>query len=407
MMTQSLSGNVMHFVRILRAAGLPVGPDRTLAALRALELVGVDRREDVHAALGSVLVTSREDQPLFNAAFESFWRDPKLLEQLLATLLPRVAGLGARLPQRRRPARLEEALAGTRPQDRAQAAATPPDEGARADLDAVMTRSERERLSMRDFDSMSNAEFRRARLIVERMLLPLAPLTTRRLEAAARGHTDLRAALRRMARDPQMATPPKRRRRERIPPLVMLCDISGSMDRYSRIMLHYAHALMRRHRRMRVFTFGTRLTEITRHLRFRDVDEAMAASAQAVSDWSGGTRIGQCLERFNRDWAQRALSGNATVLLVTDGLDSEDDGRLAREAARLGRSAREIVWLNPLLRFHGFEPRAAGVRALLPHVDRFLPVHNLQSLDDLAVAMAQSPRNRPSARAPMEKSRWK
>ncbi|MGD9943692.1 MAG: VWA domain-containing protein [Burkholderiaceae bacterium] len=399
-----LAENVVHFVRVLRAAGLPVGPERTLTALRALTLVGVERRDDVHAALGSVLIDQREHQPLFDAAFDAFWQDPRTLDRMLAALLPRIEGRG-RAPKPRS-ARLDEALAGSR-RPPAQRDAGQPQQDERIDLEAVMTWSERERLAERDFDSMSKDEFVRARRLVERMSLPLPPITTRRFEAAARGRTDLRAALRRMARDPYLAAPPLRRRRQRPPPLVVLCDVSGSMERYSRMLLHYAHALMRRHRRMHVFTFGTRLTDITRQLRFRDVDAAMAAAARIVSDWNGGTRIGESLARFNRLWARRVLTGSATVLLITDGLDREDDGRLAREAARLARYTRELVWLNPLLRFDGFEPKAAGIRALRPHVDRFLPVHNLNSLEQLAAALARPLPRRPRGASPKENDPWR
>jgi hypothetical protein len=188
----------------------------------------------------------------------------------------------------------------------------------------------------------------------------------------------------------------KRSRRTLAPPLVILCDISGSMDRYARVMLHFAHTLIQGSARVSVFTFGTRLTDITRALRHRDPDEAMAAASQAVSDWQGGTRIGPCLDEFVKRYARRVLTGNAALLLVTDGLDRAEDGSLEQAAQRLSRFARQFVWLNPLLRFEGFEPRASGVRALLPHVDRHLPVHSLDSLANLARAIRQGelPRTR-------------
>jgi uncharacterized protein with von Willebrand factor type A (vWA) domain len=167
------------------------------------------------------------------------------------------------------------------------------------------------------------------------------------------------------------------------------------MDRYARLFLHYVHGLVRRHVRVQVFTFGTRLTNVSRALRHRDPDAALRAAEEQVHDWKGGTRIGACLDAFNRRWARRVLAANAAVLLVTDGLDRDDHGALADAAARLHRLAHEVVWLNPLLRFEGFEPRAAGVRALLPHVDRFLPVHNLASLADLGRAL-RTPAVRPA-----------
>ncbi len=173
--------------------------------------------------------------------------------------------------------------------------------------------------------------------------------------------------------------------------MVALCDVSGSMARYSRMLLRFLHALGAGRERVHAFTFGTRLTPVTRHLRHRDVDQALAAVGRAVSDWDGGTRLGACLREFNLRWARRLLGQGAVVVLFTDGLDREDGRGIAEEAARLRRSCRRLVWLNPLLRFNGFEPRAAGIRALLPEVDDFRPVHDLASLEALARALSAPP----------------
>jgi uncharacterized protein with von Willebrand factor type A (vWA) domain len=218
----------------------------------------------------------------------------------------------------------------------------------------------------------------------------------RRTVAAARGHAiDLRATLRRGLGASGALTPLRfRTRRRRTPPLVVLCDISGSMDRYARMLLHFLHAITNDRHRVHVLTFGTRLTNITRQLRHRDVDVALARVADAVEDWAGGTRIGRCLGEFNRHWSRRLLGQNAVVLLISDGLDADAGDGLAFEAERLAKSCSRLVWLNPLLRYAGFEARPAGVRALLPHVDDFLPVHNLEKLTDLARVLAK-----PAARA--------
>ena len=176
------------------------------------------------------------------------------------------------------------------------------------------------------------------------------------------------------------------------PPVVILLDISGSMERYTRLFLAFAHGLMRRQSRVQVLVFGTRLTHITRQLRHRDPDEALARADAAVADWRGGTRIATSLADFNRRWARRVLTGNAATLLVTDGLDRDEHGELGLEAARLSRYSRELIWLNPLLRFDGFEPRAAGIRAILPHVDRMLPMHNLDSLERLGELLSRDSR---------------
>jgi uncharacterized protein with von Willebrand factor type A (vWA) domain len=385
---------------VLRDAGLPVGLDQSIAALRAVEAVGLERREDVRAALAATLTSRREHQPVFDAAFEAFWRDPKLVERMMAALLPTVAGRGRPPAATQRPARLEQAL-------RAGSRVVPPPPAAGHDevtTDAMLTWSDRERLRERDFESMTVEEFREAVRLVREVPVPVDPVPVRRWRTARRGRIDLRATLRRMARDPSLGAVSRRERRERPAPLVLLCDVSGSMERYARVLLHWGHALMRTRPRVAVFTFGTRLTDVTRALRHRDPDHAVEAAARAVEDWSGGTRIGPSLDAFNRHWARRVLTGNAAVLLVTDGLDRADDGSLGAAAAQLARFARRVVWLNPLLRYEGFEPRAAGVRALLPHVDRHLPVHSLARLEEIGRALREAaaprrPAPRPGAAA--------
>ncbi|HUP08012.1 MAG TPA: VWA domain-containing protein [Caldimonas sp.] len=388
-----VADNVVHFSRVLRRAGLQVGPDRVLAALSALEAVGLERRDDVHAALSAVMIDRHEQQAIFDAAFDAFWRDPKLLEQLMMAMLPKVTG---RADKPQRPQRVQEALAPPRPPARDPSA--PAKDEIR--FEAALTFSDRERLQGMDFESMTTEEFAAARRLAEEVPLPVAPVRRRRHEAATdhdpSARIDLRATLQRMARRPDVFLPARTRARTELPPIVVLLDISGSMERYARLLLHWVHGLTRRHLRVHTLTFGTRLTNVTRALRHRDPDVALAHAAAQVHDWKGGTRIASCLDEFNRRWARRLLGENAALLLVTDGLDRDEHGDLSRAAAQLRRHAHRVAWLNPLLRYDGFEPRAAGVRALLPHVDRFLPVHNLQSLADLGRAL-RAPVERPRA----------
>jgi len=375
--------NITHFARVLRRAGVPVGPDRVIAALEAIEAVGFSHRDDVHAALSAVMLDRHEQQDIFDQAFDAFWRDPKLLEQMMALLLPKIQGKGDR--ERSRANRIAEALA---PPPAEAMAKKPQDDGSDPiDYETSFTFSDRERLQTADFESMTAAEFELAKRIAEELPLPLAPVRRRRHEASGRGRIDLRRTMLAMARQPQTLLPRFSEPRTELPTLIVLLDISGSMDRYARLMLHYVHGLTRRHLKVHTLTFGTRLTNITRALRNRDPDVALALAAAQVQDWKGGTRIASCLDDFNRHWARRLLGANAAVLLVSDGLDTDEHGELSRAAKQLRLYAHQIVWLNPLLRFDRFEPRAAGIRAILPHVDRFLPVHNLASLADLAVAL--------------------
>ncbi|MBL8302893.1 MAG: VWA domain-containing protein [Ideonella sp.] len=392
-----LAENIVHFSRILRSAGMSIGPDRVLAAMTAIEQVGLARRDDVHAALSAVMLDRHEQQVIFDAAFDAFFRDPTLMEQPMVLLLPKVSGRGEKPPAP--PAnRLAEALAAPRPKE----APNPANQTAEEELevDTGFTFSDRERLQRADFESMTTAEFALAKQLAEQLPLPVEPVRRRRHrpapDARLGGRIDLRATLQHTARQPQLLLPAYSRPRSEPPTLVVLLDISGSMERYARLFLHYVHGLTRRYLSVHALTFGTRLTNITRSLRHRDPDVAMAQADAQVADWKGGTRIASCLDEFNHRWARRLLTGNAALLLVTDGLDRDERGELAKSAAQLRRLAHQIVWLNPLLRFDGFEPRAAGVRALLPHVDRFLPVHNLASLADLGRALRA-----PSAHLPI------
>jgi uncharacterized protein len=379
-----IADNVLYFVRVLRAAGLPVGPAKVLDALAAVEAVGVDNRTDFREALAAVLVSRREHLPIFEQAFDFFWRNPRLLEKLLAALLPQVHGRTSDVAEDL-PARL------------AQAMLPPPApsgtlEEQETDLDAAFSFSAREVLQHKDFATMTAEELVEVRQLLRRMKLPLPAVPVRRTAAAPRGRViDLRATLRRSVGAAGALTPLRyRARRRRPPPLCVLCDISGSMDRYARMLLHFVHAITNDRHRVQVLTFGTRLTNITRYLRHRDVDVALARVADAVDDWAGGTRIGRCLTEFNRKWSRRLLGQNAVVLLISDGLDADAGDGLAFEAERLAKSCARLVWLNPLLRYAGFEARPAGIRALLPYVDDFLPVHNLETLTDLAQVLARA-----------------
>jgi uncharacterized protein with von Willebrand factor type A (vWA) domain len=373
----ALLANLVGFVRLLRRAGVRAGPGATLDAVRAIEAVGVSRRDDFHWALHAVLVSRRDDHEVFERAFEAFWRDPTRTLPELADLLPRA----------------ERAAEAPRPGARRVGGAitTPPrpvrrrGPDARTSVDVFLAWSDQELLKTRDFEQMSAEEAEIARRAIARLSLGIKEQGTRRRRAHHRGNRiDLRRTLRGSVRAGHGWIPLARsRRRERPPEVVLLCDISGSMERYARMLLHFAHALTSARSGVHTFLFGTRLTNVTRELRERDVDRALAAAGAAAPDWSGGTRIGAGLEAFNRLWSRRVLGRGGIVLLVTDGLDREGAEGIAKEAARLRRSCKRLVWLNPLLRYEGFEPKAEGIRSLLGHVDDFRPVHNLESLAQL------------------------
>ena len=373
-----LAYNVLHFSRLLRRAGLPVGPADMLAAQDALSRVDLGVKAEARTALRSTMVHRREHEEVFDQAFALFWRDPAAAEQAAAMAL--IDAQKAQPPDRTPPAgrRVAEAMAPKKePRNR------PPDEPPH--IDAVMTVSDRERLASLDFEAMSATEINAAKQEIRRLHLPLDLRRTRRLRPDPNGPaTDLRRTIRdSLKQGGEILAIARNRQVVRPPPLVVLCDISGSMARYAPILLHFLHAVANDRDRVHVFLFGTRLSNITRQLRHRDPEVAFQMVSHVVPDWSGGTRIGEALAEFNRVWARRVLGQGAVVLLITDGLDREGAVGVAENMDRLHRSCRRLIWLNPLLRWSGFEPKSQGIRAMLPHVDEFRPVHNLASLRSL------------------------
>lgn len=391
-----LARNVTHFVRLLRDAGFGLSPAHAIDALEALRHVDIGQRAEVRAALAALVLSGPDQRPLFDAAFDLFWRDPDWEGKLRAMLLPRV---DAGAPPPKRSNRLADALAARQPESR------PPQPMREERFTAPLTFSEQERLASRDFETLSAEEWRALQHLVRTRRTHLALQRTRRLRAASCGtHADLRASARLAVRQHgEWLRWKYRQRTERKPPVVLLLDISGSMSQYSRAVLYFCHALMQSRERMHVFLFGTRLTNVTRALRERDPDEAVTLITGQVRDWAGGTRIGAALATFNRQWARRTLTGRATVLFVSDGIDLEQIDVLAQEMARLRRFAHRIVWLNPLLRYAGFSPQARGIQAILPHVDAMRPAHNLDSLLALETLLADA--GTPAALPPARPSR--
>jgi len=375
--------NIMYFGRVLRTAGLPVGPGKIIDATRAVETAGITNRDDFYWTLHSVFVNRQDQREIFDQAFHVFWRNPQILERMMSLMLPSIQSDGQaeyETPSQR----LLDALFPGRGDTGDQ------EETGEIIGDAAGTYSQQEILQSMDFETMSAEEIAKAKAIISRMRLPIMRVPTRRYAPNPRGaRIDMRASLRSALRSGSDTIPLKRSaRRHRHPPLVVLCDISGSMSRYSRMLLHFLHAVTNDRDRVFTFVFGTRLTNITRFLRYRDVDVALEKVSESVEDWSGGTRIGHCIKDFNAQWSRRVLGQGALVLLISDGLDRDSGEGLESEVERLHKSCRRLIWLNPLLRYEGFEPKSLGVRAILPHVDEFRTVHNLQSLQDVARALA-------------------
>ena len=378
-----LPENIAYFGRALRAAGLPVGPGAVLDAIAAVEAARVGTREDFYWTLHSVFVKRHEHSLLFDQAFKIFWRRRALMEKLIAQMSPIAPGDAKKDDKPKAGAlRVAEALAppAQKPQEAVE----------ETEFSARLTVSEREVLKSKDFAQMSVEEVAKAKRVIAEMRLPDDEVSTRRFLADHHGRRiDPRRTFRRSLRgggaiiDLAYRTPATRH-----PPLVALVDISGSMAEYSRLFLHFLHAVAEKRRRVHSFVFATRLTNVSRELASRDPDEALARASARVQDWEGGTRISHALHEFNRLWSRRVLGQGAVVLLFTDGLEREVTPELTFEMDRLKRSCRRLIWLNPLLRFDAFQARASGIRAMLPHVHDFRPIHSLASMADLGRALS-------------------
>jgi uncharacterized protein len=382
-----LAENIVHFARALRKAGVRVGPAQVQSAVEAVAAAGFTHKTDFYHTLRATLIHRAEHLEVFDQIFAMFWRDPEFIEHMIHLMSPTLRKDAEERAKKAAERRAAEALT--------DAAEPPRDVPEREELtmDARISWSASERLRAMDFEQMSAAEIREAAQAVRMLSLPVKPVPTRRSIASPAGHRpDLRATLRRsLRRGGEIERIEMRKRRTRPPDLVALCDISGSMSVYSRMLMHFLHAVTwapeRGLGRVSAFTFGTRLTNVTRALAQKDPDLALAAAGRDAQDWEGGTRIGEALRRFNVDWSRRVLGQGAVVLLITDGLERGDTMTLEREIERLRLSCRQLIWLNPLLRWEGFAPKAAGIRAILPHVDSFHACHSLDSLADLSAAL--------------------
>lgn len=381
-MTSTLTDNLVHFVRYLRAAGIRVVPQTTADLVRATELVGLESRDDVHDAFLALTTTRGADRAVFDEAFELFFGSGKVVE-------PR--GLGDLPPKIPDNARANVII----PVLRSKAQSGPPDNGFE-DLDEQLGASSVERIGTKDFDELTRDEQAEVKRLIAAMMWRPSEAKGRRLGPARRGpKPDMRRTLRRMmSGEGDLMRLAFSDRRERRRPLVVLADVSGSMDRYTEMFLYFIHAAQGRLGRVEAFVFSTHLTRITRQLRHPDPRMALDRVATHVSDWSGGTRIGDALRTFNWEWSRRVTRGGAVALVISDGWDCGDPELLATEMGRFARSLHRVVWLNPLAGRPGFAPETRGLRAILPHVDDFLPVANLADLRDLVRLLELVPAQR-------------
>jgi len=378
-----LAENILLFCRTLRKAGLPIGPGQVIDAGRAVLQSGIERRDDFYFALRSVLVTSPTQFRLFDQAFHIYFRNPRLLERMMGLLLPTLERVSEDDDGEAAIRRLMDAMPGKTEHDDGEVV---------IEIDQSESWSQREILRQKDFEQMSLQEQSDAKRMLREEIEVIKKMPVRRTRPDTHGHRyDMRRSMQLMSRNNgQLIELARKRRQLRSPTLILICDISGSMSRYSRIFLHFAHALSSRRQTVHSFVFGTRLTNISHRLADKDVDRALAKVSAEVKDWDGGTRIAECMKRFNVDWGRRVLTSNAVVLLLSDGLERDTESDLGFQTERLHRSCRQLIWMNPMLRYREFEAKATGIKAMLPHVDLFLPAHNVASLTQLGEVLSRA-----------------
>jgi len=381
--TGKLADNITGFGRALRRAGVRTDSARIALAGQAAQLVGLQSRADLAAAFEAVLVSREQDRLVFRELFDAYFRDPEVAHKLLSQMLPSAEGKAE--PSKRRP-RVREALAPHKaggPQ-----ASGPADK--EVEFDAAMTASDADRLKHADFNALTASEFRLVERLAREVALPVPSVAARRTRPGQRGaQLHWARTLRHAARTGNELLVLRRlQRREEKLPLLVLVDVSGSMERYARMLLAYLHAATHGQRRD-VFAFGTHLTDLTPAFRLADADAMLAAAGAAISDYAGGTRLGDALATLRREHARRLVGRRTLVLLVSDGLDTGEPDDLARELDWLVRSSRRLLWLNPLLRFESYAPLARGAAVLHRYAHGMLAVHNLAKLQDLAGSLAQ------------------
>lgn len=386
---EKLSDNVLYFARVLRSAGIPIGSGRILEAIKAINKIGLADKSIFYWALHSVFVHKNEHREIFDQTFKIFWKNPRLLEKMMQLALPKLNTGTPETSDADINRRVQEAFNKDNISEDNYVDASTEDE---LEFDAVMTYSESELLQGMDFEQMSSDEINKAKKVIAQMNLAIPQVKSRRFKSSSfRRKIDLRQSLKGANKFCGEYIPLRyKSRKDKNPPIIAICDVSGSMSRYSRMLLHFMHVLTTLRNDVHTFLFGTRLTNVTRFLRFKDVDEALAATSSAVEDWSGGTRIGDCLKEFNFNWSRRVLGPGAIVLFITDGLDRGGGIGLSKQIKMIQKSSKRLIWLNPLLRYEEFAPKPTGVKAILPYVDEFRPIHSLESMDQLVDALSET-----------------
>ena len=385
---RSKNGTILHnlvlFGRLLRALGMDINPGRMIDLVEALDYVEIGQKSDFYFTARSLFVHKREDIPLFDQAFDLFWQKPS------------EAGVDFSFINQLSNKPPEDIIIPPQPkeippQDESESTSDQEEEDEQQLIEVTQTYSTREHIRQVDFGEMTASELKLVKQFMSELVWNIGQRRTRRKRAAIHGNMlDLRRTLRQNMRyGGELLEWPRRQLKIKPRPVIIIADISGSMEQYTKLLLHFVFGLAGSlNQKVESFVFSTRLTRITRQLRYKDLDSALAEVASEVTDWSGGTRIGESIKSFNFDWGRRVLGRGAVVLLISDGWDRGEPAILKEEMARLQRNVHRLIWLNPLLGSERYEPLTRGMQAALPSIDDFLPVHNLQSLEELAEHLA-------------------
>lgn len=399
--TENTSGYLLHnlvlFGRLLRELGLDINPERVITLVKALEFVNIARKEEFYHAMRCLVIKDKDEILIFDNAFDLFWRKPG----------QRGMNFGFEELDRSAPAKpkAKDPRDGNKPSPLSQAIEAPQedsgqDEDLSPSLDLTQMYSAQEILRQKEFSELDADELNAVRNLISQLAWQLGDKRSYRYKPGRGQLIDMRRSLRRnLHHGGEILQWSYRRPKIKPRPLVVIADISGSMERYARLLLHFVYSLsVGLEQAVESFVFSTRLTRLTFLLRDKDIDKVMKEVSQTVPDWSGGTRIGDALKRFNFQWARRVLGHGAVVLIISDGWDRGDPALLTSEISRLQRSCHRLIWLNPLLGSPDYEPLTRGMKAALPFIDDFLPVHNLVSLEELATRLVQMDRKRPLRR---------
>ena len=386
--TGKLATNITGFGRALRRAGVRLDSTRVALAQQAAMLVGVNSKSDLSAAMEAVMISREQDRLVFRELFDAYFRNPEVANKLLSQLLPSAEGKAE--PSKRRP-RVREALSPQKAFGQSQ----PKQEDQKVEFDAAMTASDLDRLKHADFNALSGTEYRLVERLARDIAMPVPCVASRRTQPGARGaRMHWAGVMRHAARTGgELMVLPRLARREQPLPLLVLVDVSGSMERYARLLLAFLHAATRDHPRRDVFAFGTHLTDLTPAFRLADSDAMLAAASLAIEDFAGGTKLGESLATLRERHSRRLVGRRTLVLVITDGLDTGEPEELSRELAWLKRRSKRLLWLNPLLRFDGYAPTARGAAVLHSQAHGMLAVHNLSRLQDLAASLAAVMKN--------------